>query len=196
MQDTNMTNKDLCNYIFELGALKKFKHSGFKLAGVRQPDSIAEHAFRTAIIAYFIAKEEKHDNPEKVAFHALIHDNAEARISDLHKVAQRYINPKKAELVAWKEQNARLPKDTQKKFLKHFLEYENLSSKEGKIIKDADLLETAFQAKEYLDTGYNATKNWIDNAESLLNTKTAKNLITTMRKIKFTDWYKNLKKIK
>ncbi len=191
-----MKTKDLCNYIFELGALKKFKHSGFKLTGVRQPDSIAEHAFRTAIIAYFIAKEEKHGDPEKVAFHALLHDNAEARITDLHKVAQRYINPKKAELTAFKEQNSRLPKDTQENFLKYFLEYEKLSSKEGRIIKDADLLETAFQAKEYLDTGYSATKNWIDNAESMLNTKTAKNLMKEMRKVKFTDWYKNLKKIK
>lgn len=190
-----MKNKDLCNYIFELGALKKFRHSGFKFAGVINPDSIAEHAFRAAIIAYFIAKEEKHPDPEKLAFHCLIHDNAEARISDLHKVAQRYIDPRKAELAAFKEQIGKLPPDTKKNFLKYFREFESGKTTEGKIIKDADLLETSFQAKEYLDLGYTACKNWIDNAETLLNTNTAKSIMKELRKIKFTEWYKNLKKI-
>lgn len=190
-----MKNRDLCNYIFELGALKKFSHSGFKFAGIIHPDSIAEHAYRASIIAYFIAKAEKHNDPEKLAFHCLIHDNAEARISDLHKIAQRYIDPRKAELKAFKEQNSRLPVDTQKAFLKYFLEYENMNTVEGRIIKDADLLETSFQAKEYMDIGYPACKNWIDNAETLLSTGSAKSLMKELRKVKFTDWYKNLKKI-
>lgn len=190
-----MNNRDLCNYIFELGALKKFSHSGFKFTGVVHPDSIAEHAYRAAVIAYFIAKAEKCNDPEKLAFHCLIHDNAEARISDLHKIAQRYINSHEGELLAFKEQNAKLPKDTQKAFLKYFLEYEHMDTKEGRIIRDADLLETSFQAKEYLDIGHYACEDWINNAETLLSTKTAKTLMKELRKVKFTDWYKGLKKI-
>ena len=190
-----MTNKDLCNYIFELGALKKFRHSGFKFAGVMNPDSIAEHAYRAAMIAYLLAKMEKHNNPEKVAFMCLIHDNAEARISDLHKIAQRYIDPRKAEMKAYKDQTKKLPKDVQKDFIKYFEEYENQNTEEGILIRDADLLETAFQAKEYLDLGYNACQNWISNTESLLKTKSAKKLINAMKKTKFTDWFAGLKKL-
>ena len=190
-----MTNKDLCNYIFELGALKKFRHSGFKFAGVMNPDSIAEHAYRAAMIAYLLAKMEKHNNPEKVAFMCLIHDNAEARISDLHKIAQRYIDPRKAEMKAYKDQTKKLQKDVQKEFIKYFEEYENQNTEEGILIRDADLLETAFQAKEYLDLGYNACQNLISNTESLLKTKSAKKLINAMKKTKFTDWFAGLKKL-
>jgi putative hydrolase of HD superfamily len=190
-----MTNKDICNYIFELGALKKFRHSGFKFAGVINPDSIAEHAYRSAMIAYLLAKMEKHKDPEKLAFRCLIHDNAEARISDLHKIAQRYIDPRKAELKAYKDQVKKLPKDTQKDFLTYFEQYEKNNSKDGKIMRDADLLETSFQAKEYLDLGYNACENWITNAESLLSTASAKTLMKTLKKTKFTEWFKNIKKI-
>ncbi len=190
-----MDYQNITNYIFELGALKKFRHSGFKMAGVIQPDSIAEHAFRAAIIAYFIAKEEGVNDPEKIGFMCLIHDNAEARISDLHKIATRYIDKKDAEMNAFKEQIQKLPEDTQSDFLDYFSQYEEKTTIEGKILRDADLLETAFQAKEYMDLGYTACEGWIDNAEAVLNTETGKKLMKIVRKTKFTDWWKGLKKI-
>lgn len=196
MQDMYMSDQNIANYIFELGALNKFRHSGFMLAGIRMPDSIAEHAFRAAVIAYFLAVKEKHTNPEKVAFQTLIHDNAEARITDLHKVAARYIDSHKGETKAFKEQTQTLPKEIGDKFMNYFNDYENRKTKEGKIARDADLLETAFQAKEYYDLGYKECMGWIDNAESLLSTKSAKQLMKQMRKLRFTDWWKNLKKIK
>lgn len=191
-----MSDQKIANYIFELGALKKFRHSGFKLAGINHPDSIAEHAFRAAIIAYFLAEKEKHPEPEKIAFQTLIHDNAEARISDLHKVAARYIDSHKGETKAFREQTDTLPKEIGEKFLKYFNDYELRKTTEGKIARDADLLETAFQAKEYFDLGYTDCIGWINNAESLLTTKSAKQLMKQVRKVRFTDWWQNLKKIK
>ncbi len=189
-----MNLQKLCDYIFELNTLKKFRHSGTKLAGVKEPDTIAEHAYRTAVIGYVLAKAEK-ANPDKTALICLMHDNAEARITDLHKVARRYIDAKKPEKTAYKEQLQNLPKEIGDLFWKNFLEYEDQTSKEGIIARDADMLETAFQAKEYLDLGYKACQDWISNVEKCVKTGTAKKLLKAMKKKQFTDWWRGLKKI-
>lgn len=182
------------NYIFELGTLKKFKHSGTILAGVREPDSIAEHVQRSAIIGYILAKAEK-ANAEKTAFLCLIHDNAETRITDLHKVAKRYIQTPGAEKKAYRDQVKNLPASLAEIFYDSFMEYENKTSKEGLIARDADMLETAFQAKEYLDLGYTACQDWISNVKKCLKTKSARKLLKEMEKTTFTDWWRDLKKI-
>jgi putative hydrolase of HD superfamily len=189
-----MNFEKICDYIFELNALKKFDHSGTKLAGVPNPDTIAEHAYRAAVIGYILAKAEK-ANPEKTALICLMHDNAEARITDLHKVARRYIDTKKPEKTAYKEQLENLPDDFAKELLANFLEFENRTTAEGIIAKDADMLETAFQAKEYLDTGHKACQDWIDNVEKCVRTKTAKKIIQSMKKKQFTDWFRGKKRL-
>ncbi len=189
-----MNLEKICDYIFELNTLKKFRHSGTKLAGVNDPDTVAEHAYRTAVIGYILAKAEK-ANPDKVALICLMHDNAEARITDLHKVARRYIDSKKPEKKAYQEQLQNLPEDLAQLFWKNFLEYEDGTSKEGIIAKDADMLETAFQAKEYLDIGHKACNDWISNVEKCVKTATAKKLLKAMKKKQFTDWWQGLKKI-
>jgi putative hydrolases of HD superfamily len=187
--------KNIVNFIFELNTLKKFEHSGFKLAGINKPDSIAEHAFRAAVIAYVLAVEEKHPDPEKISFMTLIHDNGEARITDLHKVAAKYLDTKDAEMKAFKEQTIGLPKEMSAPILKYFKQYEDRTTKGGIIAKDADLLEIAFQAKEYLDTGYTECIDWINNVEKHLQTKSAKRILKEVRKTKFTDWWQGLKNI-
>ncbi len=189
-----MNLEKICDYVFELNALKKFRHSGTKLAGVKEPDTIAEHAYRTAVIGYILAKAEKAD-AEKVMLMCLLHDNAETRITDLHKVARRYIDTKKPEKTAYKEQLLNLPPDIAKAFWDGFVQYEDMTTKEGIVARDADMLETAFQAKEYLETGYAACKDWIDNVEKCVRTKTAKKLLKVLRKKSFTDWWRGLKKI-
>lgn len=189
-----MNYQSLCDYIFELGTLKKIRHCGTQLAGVFQPDSVAEHAYRAAMIGYILAKMEK-KNAEKVMLTCLIHDNAEARITDLHKVARRYIDTQKAEMKAFDEQSQRLPSEIGEIFRELFNEYEEKNSTESIIARDADMLETAFQAKEYLDLGYKACQDWINNVQKCLKTKSAKKLLQNMKKVEFTAWWRGLKKM-
>lgn len=189
-----MDYKKAANYIFEVGTLKKFAHSGTKLAGIRHPDTIAEHAYRTAIIGYILAKAEKVDC-EKVLLICILHDNAEARITDLHRVARRYINSEVAEKKAFHEQTENLPPDLAQKFSGLFDEYEEKKSPEAIVARDADMLETAFQCKEYLETGYESCADWLKNVEKCLKTTSAKKMFTSMKKQKFTDWWQGLKKV-
>ncbi len=190
-----MSYKKIVNFIFELSQLKK-KTSGWLLAGIstQNSPSIAEHTLRAAQIGYILAEMER-VNPEKVASILLIHDNAETRTGDQNKVSARYFTKKSAEKLAFKEQIGQLGKSIEEKWLTYFNEFENRNTKEGIVAKDADWLETAFQAKEYFDTGYLSTQNWIDNVEKALETDSAKKILAEMKNNKSTDWWKNLKKM-
>ena len=133
-------------------------------------------------------------DPYKTAMMCLINDLQEARLNDLHKIGHRYIDFKKAEGVAIREQLAPLGQ-TGEELLGLFNQFHTESSKEGIIARDADLLECAFQAKEYLEIGHKETQNWIDNTEKKLVTESAKKLLEEMKNINSSDWWKGLKKV-
>ncbi|MEM4267695.1 MAG: HD domain-containing protein [Candidatus Woesearchaeota archaeon] len=193
-QGTNVVN-DIVDFLFELGQLKRTKRTGWWLINIKEPESVAEHSFRAAFIGYILAKMENSD-PDKVIKMCLLQDICEARIGDLNKVAQRYINPKSAEIRALKEQLCKVPKEIAQEFETLFIEYHNDASKEGIIARDADLLECAFQAKEYKDFGHIEAEDWYNNAGSLLKTKSAKLIFKHMKKQNSTSWWHGLKEIK
>lgn len=190
-----MEIKKIVNFIFELNQLKRQKLSGWMLAGINDPYSVAEHELRAAQIGYLLACMEGNANPEKVATILLIHDNGEARIGDQNKIAARYVDKKQPEANAFIEQIHGLGEIVEQKWKQYFDEFENRSTPEGIIAKDADWLETAFQAKEYLDLGYTSAQDWIDNVEKAVETESAKKIIAEMKNTKFTDWWRNLKKM-
>ncbi|MBW2963655.1 HD domain-containing protein [Candidatus Woesearchaeota archaeon] len=185
--------KDLINFFFEIGMLKHAKRSGWWLINVKDPENIAEHSFRTAVISYFLAKLEK-VNPEKVALMCLFHDLHESRVNDLHKVGQRYINFKEAERKASKEQTEFLG-DAGRDIFELNEEFQNQETKESLVAKDADYVEVSVQAKEYLEMGYKDAQNWIDNCKKCVKTKSAKKLLDLIEKTSSNDWWRTLKKI-
>ncbi|MBD3328734.1 HD domain-containing protein [Candidatus Peregrinibacteria bacterium] len=184
--------KNIANYIFELGNLKKFAHSGTKYYGVRHPDSIAEHVQRTAIIGYILAKLEKAD-AEKVMLMCLTHDNAEARITDLHKLARHYIDIREPEFKAYSDQVEKLPAHIAKTFLESFKDFEDLKTKEAVVAKDADYLETVFQCKEYAEIGYSGCLNILEKAGEHLRTASAKKLYKEAKETSFSDWFQHIR---
>src|SRR3990167_4633427 len=93
------------NFFAEAGLLKKVKRSGWWVAGIKDPESVAEHCFRCAVIGYYMAHQEKVD-VYKVLVMTLFNDIHEARINDLHKMGHYYIDFKEAEKKVFKEQIA------------------------------------------------------------------------------------------
>lgn len=186
--------KKIINYFFEINNLKRIKRSGSWIAGIKDPDTIAEHAFRTAQMGYIIAELEKVDS-NKVLLMCLFHDNAEVRIGDHHKIMARYIDTNKAEKQAFKDQVQDLPELIGNKIENAFCEFNKKESKEAIVSKDADLLELAMQAKEYLELGYQGKQNWLDNIKSAIQTKTGKEMFEAIEKGSMTDWWQGLKKL-
>jgi putative hydrolase of HD superfamily len=73
-----------------MGLLKRYKRTGWMIAGIDNPESIAEHSFRTAIIGYLLAVIEGAD-PAKTAAPCLFHDTQETRIGDVPSVGKAYV---------------------------------------------------------------------------------------------------------
>jgi putative hydrolase of HD superfamily len=167
--------KKIVNYFFEINNLKRIKRSGSWIAGINNPDTIAEHAFRTAQIGYVLAELEKADS-NRTLLMCLFHDNAEVRIGDHHKIMARYMDTKKAEKLAIKDQLKNLPTKIADKLAKIANEFNKKETKEAIIAKDADLLELAMQAKEYLEIGYQGKQNWLDNIKVAIQTKSGKKM--------------------
>jgi len=188
-----MIEKDIVNFFFELGILKRAKRSGWWLINIKDPETIGEHCFRCGVIGYVLAKLENVDT-YKVSLICFLNDLHETRLNDLHKIGHRYIDFRKAETEARKEQTENLG-DIGKDFLELHNEFQAQKTKESIVARDADLLENAVQAKEYIEIGYKDAQNWINNVRKILKTKSAKKLLDEIEKTSSNQWWKGLKKI-
>lgn len=188
-----MQNK-IINFFFELSQLWYNKHNGWKLAGIEDPESIAEHVHRASQIAYVLAMEEGAD-PEKTVMITLFHDNGEARVLDAHRVTSRYFDTKAGEATAALEQFANLPEKSAKKIKQLYLEFEERKTLEAICAKDADYLEQAVRAREYLYRGYQDCQDWINNIKMALKTETAKKWILEIETANPNAWWYGLKKL-
>ncbi len=173
------------NWIYELGELKRIARSGWWSAKVHQPETVSAHSWRTACIAYALALEEGTD-AEKAAVAALFHDAPEARTLDAHKVAKAYVAVD--EKRAWRDQLAQAPEKTRTALS------QTISGEVAAIVKDADVLELAATAKEYLAAGYAEAQTWLDLAGPRLKTKTAKKWFAELKKTGPANWYQRFRK--
>lgn len=188
-----MSMDPIVNYIFETGMLKKVARSGWWTEEIKYPETVAEHSFRTALIAFVLAKMEGNSDEiaNRICTAAVFHDVHETRILDLNKLVARYINvDEKLEKKVENDQSKSLPKEIREAIIKSL----NLSKTEKTILNDADYLECAFQAKEYADIGYQ-TLGWIANIEKKLQTKSAVLLIKKLKKTPARNWRNKLKKM-
>jgi len=181
--------RNLLKFLFEAGELKRVKRSGWWTAKVPNPESVAEHSFRCAIIAFVLASEEENGNADKLAVLSLFHDLPEARILDLHKISTTYIDKTEAEKKVAVEQFSLLPK----KSAKNIPAVQKTSEKERRILKDADLLECAIQAREYFDAGCKDAWYWILAAERKMSTESAKQLVSLLKKTNSNIWWEKLR---
>ena len=187
----NLAVTDFC---FELGMMKKISHEGSKFAGVKIPDSIGEHSARSAQIGYMLAVLED-ENPEHVSAMCTFHDVGEIRVGDQHKVSSNYFDIKPFEKKAFEDQTSPLLPTIQNNVRKLWNEFHDQKTKSSWIARDADLLETMFQAKEYVDTGFVAAKRWLENGSKYLKTKSAKKIYKELKGRKFNDWWDQLNKV-
>ncbi|HEC89736.1 MAG TPA: HD domain-containing protein, partial [Thermoplasmatales archaeon] len=79
-----MDDKSIAQFLFELGVLRRIQREGWKLIGVKTPETVAEHSLRAAQIGYILAKLEGYPHPEIVSTMLIFHDIGECRIGDIH----------------------------------------------------------------------------------------------------------------
>lgn len=164
----------LAAFGYELGVLKRIRRAGWWHAGVRDPESVAEHSMRVAQLAAIIAVEEGAD-PARASFLALWHDSQETRTGDLpHTVGDYLTKPEPRQITA--DQTERLPARSREMVRGAVDEYESRQTAEALCAKDADKLEMLLQAVEYRDVGVRRVDGWIDSARKGLTTRTGQRI--------------------
>jgi len=191
-----MKIQDIVDFIFELGQLKRVRSAGQIHLGVKNPDSINDHALRAAQIGYFLAKLEKYHKPQEGVTIIVFHDIGECRVGDIDNIAKRYIkNKTEVETKAVKDQ-LKFLEQSGKEIFSFWQQQEFKNTKAGIIARDADLLEHAFSAKEYLELGFKPARVFFQNIKKMLQTKSAKQILLKLEKTHSKDWWSKLAKIK
>lgn len=149
-----MSRSSLLEFFSRAGKLKGVERTGWVEAGVPSPESVADHSYRTTLMAVIIAEAEGLDSL-KAAKMALIHDLAEVETGDLTPAQKRLEGEahRRAEDAAMQSILRLLPGKLAASFTKLWREYEGLDSPEARLVHDVDRLEMLLQASEYEDSG-------------------------------------------
>jgi putative hydrolase of HD superfamily len=153
------TNK-LVDLVLEVMILKRMPRTGWGTRGVPHVESVAEHTFGVGFLVLALAdmlRGRVGSEPvdvEKALTMALLHDLAEARLTDLPTSAVQLLPESaksQAEAQAVHELLGLLPDGTRLEDL--WREFEDASSPEGRLLRDADKLEMMFQCLFYERAG-------------------------------------------
>ena len=167
--------KNILNFLIEVGKLKGIPRKGWVLRGIKNPETIASHTFRIAIMSWLLGREKK-ININKVIKISLIHDLCEVYAGDTTPYDNKLFSKDKKK---WKEITKKWPrfskeekeKISQKKYKKEnkaleklilnlspdlkkeirslWNDYEKGLTREGKFVRQLDRVENLLQAMEY-----------------------------------------------
>ena len=173
----------LIKLLMESGILARTPRTGPYHVGITNQETIAAHAYRQSILAYFMAIEEKAD-VSKVLKMSLVHDLPEARTLNMTFVQKKYIqeNPGKA----LNDQLRGMEGSAELEVL--FQEYVENRSLEANVTNDANILEGLIEAKEFIQQGIRIMDRWFIDKEKTIKTKSGKKILTELKKRQFYWW--------
>lgn len=150
--------KNTIDFLSICGKLKQTKRTGWtKYKEITsRVESVADHSFRIALMAFVFGLQQEEDKEEKVldvqklVTMALVHDIAESIVGDITPhcgISKEEKNTLEVEAMEkLKETLGDVAGETIETL---WLEYENGSSREARVVKELDKLEMLLQASEY-----------------------------------------------
>lgn len=181
--EINKLNK-IVDFLFEVGMLAKTPRSGFFFLGSGE-QSVAEHTNRVVYIGFILAEMAGNVDANKIMQMCLFHDLAEARTSDLNYVHQKYATTDESAVI--KEHAEQMPFGF--KIKKVLEEYEERSTKEAILAKDADQIEFLMSLKEQEDIGNKRATFWIASTIKRMKSEEAKQLSEIIIKTDSDGWW-------
>lgn len=145
-----MDTDELIDFIAGAGKLKRLPRTGWVECGVPDPESVADHSFRVALISMVLADERGLDTLKAVRM-ALLHDLAEVETGDLTPT-QKGADPASFKL-AEEAAMSKILENLTTKYIEAWREFSDGSSAEANLVRDADKLEMVMQAAEYQGSG-------------------------------------------
>jgi putative hydrolase of HD superfamily len=152
------------------GSLKEVRRKGWVDRGVSDAESVADHSYRVALLAWALARARGLDAGRAMLI-GLVHDLAEAEVGDETPfdaaLAEGGFDPARFDAPAPRDEARRAAKHARElaaiealagalgpelgdEFRTLVSEYEGQSSPEARLVKELDRVETLLQAEEYL----------------------------------------------
>jgi putative hydrolase of HD superfamily len=175
-------------FLYEVGFLKRLPRAGWLMTGVDQPESVAEHSFRTAVVGIILAAMEGAD-VGRTAMLCLLHDTTESRMGDIPSVSRAYVTTVKPEAIS-SHQTASMPAALASVVHDLVGEYEANTTIEAQLAHDADKIETLLQAREYEAQGQYHTNAWVASSLASLRTSSGKRLAEAANSADPEGWWK------
>ncbi len=150
----------LLDFIEEIGVLKNIPRIGWQFRGIKDCESVADHCYRVSLLAMLLAdilvEQGVELDTEKVMRIALLHEIAEARVTDIPAVSLGYIPAEIKHQAEQKAAEAMLNPfgALGERYLALWEEFEQRSTLEARVVRAADKLEMLIQAYQYEKTGY------------------------------------------
>lgn len=182
----NSLYNQIVSFIFEAGLLNRFKRSGLDFLGTGN-QNISSHSFRTAVISYILAERLNADSSKAVLL-SLFHDIPETRTGDINYFQKKYVE--KNEMKAVEDITKNIKELSSLPEL--ILEFNNGSSIEAEIARDADVLELVFTLKEELDNGNKQAEIWVNNTLKRLKLSDSIKIAETALSVKSYYWWMDI----
>ena len=182
MEGTDM--KNIANLLFEARMLKEIPRSGYHFLGVGE-ESVAEHCFSTAFIAYVMSRLEPEIDALKLIGMCLIHDLPEARIGDLNTVHKKYVKADETKALEDTIEGLSFGQN----LIDLFDEFNEGRTLEAKLAHDADQLALILELKDLMDMGYTPPETWIQNVISRVETETGRKIVQAIMDTRRDEWW-------
>ena len=176
--------KRLADFLFEGHLLKHLQRTGYPYLGVGK-ESVAEHSFMTAFIAWVLSHMVPEVDRERLITMCLVHDLPEARIGDLNAVQKRYVRADEAAAVADAASDLTFGSAYQS-LIEEFNAGETIVAK---LARDADQLALVVDLKALSDRGYRTPEKWQPHVTNKLQTEPGKALAKAVACREFDSWW-------
>lgn len=174
----------VADLLFQARTLKGIPRSGFSYLGSGK-ESVAEHVYSTAFIAFVLAQKEADVDSGRLISMCLVHDLIEARIGDLNTVNKEYLSCDADK--ALRDTLHGLPFGEAVEDL--IREFEANQTPEARLARDADQLALILELKALADIGYKPPEKWLPAVVKRLQTATGRRLAEDILQTSSDNWW-------
>ena len=158
----------LLEVILQANELKTIPRMGWRVRGVTDGESVADHSYAVALIAMLLADRMKLDiDVEKVLRIAILHDLSEHMLGDIHAPASKFLGEDVKETAELRiMENLFREYEGGEDYVALWREFAERSSVEGKLVRAADKIEMFTQAFQYEAAGNRMLDDFWDYVEN------------------------------
>lgn len=176
-----MKTQDFIDFAKIVGRSKKVKRAGWIREAIKDPESVAEHAFRLIVLIDNLAGILKEDKGKLIQM-AIVHAIAESSTGDVVVERGKNIDDKKRrEKENTELKNVKKITNTTNNYESIYKELTAKKTRAAKVSRELDKLEMAITANEYEKEQGKNLEEFFENAELNVKTRFLRKILSELR---------------